>query len=284
MDSTKTGIKTIKTFMHVLQGIASLNAKDSVKAIKYFTDALRYDFSNMTANLRMGDIAWNRKKEEDVKKYYINISITEADSLFNAKPDLARAYARKAHVRHFQYNYKPLDLKSDVDNALKYDSLQKEAIFLWPLVLKNHYTLPTYRDKSLALIEAGIKKYAADKKYISDLYNAKAVMLDTKGNDTSGTRKALDEAIKLFPDNLSAWDNLMKHYKAVNNGVAGIITCDKLLARLKKKNDGKSMAVVLVNKGDFLWRQDKKAEARTAYAEALVWDADNATVKERAKL
>jgi len=181
------------------------------------------------------------------------------------------------------YSYKPTDIKHEVDQALKYDSMQKEAIYLWVVVLKDHYTLSTHRESCLALLDKGIKKYPADKKYISELYNAKAVITDVK-KDSSGVRKSLEEAVKIYPENLSAWDNLMKHHYQQNSNSSGMLACDKLIALLKKKNNSKMLANAFIYKGDFLWKQDKKEEAKKAYAEALVWDADNATAKERAKL
>jgi len=39
-----------------------------------------------------------------------------------------------------------------------------------------------------------------------------------------------------------------------------------------------------VYKGDFLWRIEKKDDAKKAWQEALVWDANNATAKERVKM
>jgi tetratricopeptide (TPR) repeat protein len=283
LDSNKSGIKPVRAYMLTLQGLIQLAGKDSVKAIKSFSDAVRYEFSAMTANLRLGDIAWNRNNTEDFKKYYTNMYITAGDSVFNTKEDLARAYARKSHVRYFNYGYKPTDIKTDIELALKYDSLQKQAIYLWAVVLKDHYTLSTYRDRCLGLLEKGVKKYGTDKQYVSDLYNAKGVMLDSK-KDTAGTRKSFEEGLKIYPDNIALWDNLLKHYVAQNNYLAGIAACDKLIALLKKKKDAKTTAVAFVYKGDFLWRQDKKEDAKKMYAEALIWDSENATAKERAKL
>jgi tetratricopeptide (TPR) repeat protein len=283
LDSNKYNMKPWRANMLALQGMIYLDAKDSAKALKSFSDAVRYDFSNLTANLRLADTYWNRKKEDEYKKYYLNTSIVTTDTLLNTNADLARAYGRKSHVRYFNYSYKPTDIKMDVELALKYDSLQKEAVYLWAVVLKDHYSLSTYRDRCIALLDRGIKKYNTDKKYMSDLYNAKGVLLDSK-KDTAGTRKSFEEGVKIYPDNISLWDNLLKHYTAQNNYPAGLAACDKLIALLKKKNDTKTTAIAFIYKGDFLWRQDKKAEAKKLYAEALVWDSENATAKERAKL
>lgn len=269
--------------MLAMQGFIFLYTKDSAKAIKSFADAVRYDYSNLVANLRLGDIYWNRGKEDEFKKYYLNANIYSSDTLLNTKADLARAYARKAHVRYFYYSYKPTDIKNDVDNALKFDSLQKEVIYLWPVVLKDHYSLASHREACLFLLDKGIKKYAADKKYLSDLYNAKGVLLNTK-KDSTGTHKAFEEGIKLYPDNLSVWDNLLKYFDAQKNYDGGIAACDRLIKQLIKNKNNKSLATTFVYKGDFLWKQNKKENAKKAYAEALVWDADNATAKERAKL
>ncbi len=157
LDSNKTNMKSVRAYLHSLQGLISLDAKDSSQAKKYFTDALRVEYSNMTANLRMGDIAWNRKIEDDFKKYYTNMFVNTSDTILNSKEDISRAYARKSHVRYNFYSYKASDIKTDVESALKYDSLQKEVVYLWALVLKDHYSLVTYRDRCLGLLEKGIK-------------------------------------------------------------------------------------------------------------------------------
>ncbi len=115
------------------------------------------------------------------------------------------------------------------------------------------------------------------------MYNAKAVITDVK-KDSSGVRKALEMAVLTNPENLSAWDNLLKHHYQQNSNNSGIVTCDKLIAILKKKNNSKTIAEALIYKGDFLWKQDKKEEAKKVYAESLVWDSENKTAKERAKL
>jgi predicted negative regulator of RcsB-dependent stress response len=283
LDSTKAGMKIWKANMLALQGLIALNNKDTATALRHFTEAVKYDYSNMTAGLRLGDIYWNRDKPDEYKKYYSGIITVSSDSLMNTREDYARAYGRKSYVRYKYYSYKPADIKTDVEFALSYDSLQKEAIYLWVITLKDHYSLSTYRDKSLALLDRGIKKYAADKKHAGDLYNAKGVLLDTK-KDTSGTRKAFEEGLKIYPDNLSLWDNLLKHHQAQKNEQAGITVSDRLIAQLKKKKDSKQLAVAFIYKGDFLWRQDKKEEAKKAYNEALVWDTDNETAKARAKM
>lgn len=39
-----------------------------------------------------------------------------------------------------------------------------------------------------------------------------------------------------------------------------------------------------VYKGDFLWRSNKKDDAKKAYQEAMVWDNTNVTAKERIQM
>ncbi len=284
-DSTGFLIKSHKAWLLSLKGLISLRVKDSTGAIRYFTEALRYNSADATANLLMGDIFWKRDKPEEYKKYYSASYLYSIDSSLFHSMDMARAFGRQAHVRHFHYNYKPADIKSTIESALKYDSLQKEAVYLWAVCLKDHYSLGTYRDKCLGLLQQGIKKYAGDKKYVSDLYNAKGVLLDTK-KDTAGSLKAFETGIKIYPGNLSVWGNLLAFHQRLKNEQAGLVSAEKLLAQLKssKQKDNKNICQALIYKGDFFWRMEQKEDAKKAWQEALVWDPENSTAKERAKL
>ena len=131
------------------------------------------------------------------------------------------------------------------------------------------------------MLDKAIRIYATDKEYLSDLYNSKAVITDPK--DTTAIRKALEEAVKIYPENLRPWDNLLKFYGSYDNA-KGAVMVDKLIAILKKKKDNVNLADAYVYKGDFLWRTNKKADARKQYAEALIWNPENKNAKERAKL
>jgi tetratricopeptide (TPR) repeat protein len=228
---------------------------------------------------------WNRDKPDSFKKHYdvITMSYYNEDSVFYSKADIARSYARRAYV---QYNYKgvkPSQIILDVESALKFDSLQKEAIYLWGVALKEDYTLSTKREPALKLIEKGITKFSTDKKYVSELYNVKAILLDTK-KDTAGVEKALNESVRIYPDNISAWQNLFTFCNAAGRQEKGVAATEKLIPILQKKGDSKTLANALVYKGDFLWRLNKKDDAKKLYNEALIWDADNATAKERVKM
>ena len=141
--------------------------------------------------------------------------------------------------------------------------------------------LGTYRNNCIAVLNRAIKKYAGDKEYVSNLYNDKAVILDTK--DTADIRQALEMSIKTNTDNLKAWDNLFIYCGTYDNA-KGVVLADKLITQLKLKKDNASLALAYIYKGDFLWRLSKKPEAKAAWQEALVWDANNATAKDRIKL
>jgi len=269
--------------LNSIAGKIALAKKDTAKAMKYFEEAFRIDIAAYEANAGAGEIAWARKKADDYKKYYNNLYKTTYDTLLTTKKEIANVYGRAAYI---EANIKKNDIYSYsgfVQNALSFDSTQKEAVLLWPIVLIKGYSynLNTYRKPCLSLLDKAIKLYAADKEYLSDLYNSKAVITDPK--DTAAIRKALEEAVKIYPDNIRPWDNLLKFYSSYDNA-KGAVMVDKLITILKKKKDNVTLADAYVYKGDFLWRTNKKADARKQYAEALVWNPENKNAKERAKL
>jgi tetratricopeptide (TPR) repeat protein len=169
-----------------------------------------------------------------------------------------------------------------LESALGFDSLQKEALLLWPRVLiADNYTLNAKRPKCISVLNRAIKIYASENKLVSNLYNCKAVI--TESTDTASIRLSLETAVKICPENIDPWDNLLKYYGSYNNA-KGAVMADKLIDILKKKKDNVSVAAACIYKGDFLWRLDKKEDAKKAWQEALVWDAANATAKERIKM
>jgi tetratricopeptide (TPR) repeat protein len=191
-------------------------------------------------------------------------------------------YGRSAHVAAYVDQKATTSYSFDVTEALRFDSMQKEAVLLWPIVLTNYkYDLERNRNACLSVLNKAIVQYASDKEYVSELYNSKAVV--TVQTDTAAVRKALEEGVKIFPANINAWNNLLKFYGSYDNA-KGAVMVDKLIDILKKKKDNATLAVAYVYKGDFFWRQEKKEAAKKAYQEALVWDANNTTAKDRAKL
>ena len=269
--------------LNSIAGKIALAKKDTAKALTYFEEAIKLDKTSYEANAGAADIAWARKKPDDYKKYYTNIYKTTYDTLLSTKKDIANVYGRVAYVEANINSKQPSAYSTSVTDALSFDSAQKEAALLWPIVLSKGYSydLTSKRSKCLAVLDKAIKVHATDKEYVSDLYNSKAVIVDQK--DTAAIRKALEEAVKIYPENIRPWDNLLKFYTSYDNA-KGVVMVDKLVAVLKKQKDNKTLGVALVYKGDFLWRLNKKEEAKKQYAEALVWDADNATAKERIKL
>ena len=267
--------------LNSIAGKIALERKDTVQALKYFDTALSLSKSNYEANAGAAEIAWARKKEDDYKKYFANIYKSTYDTFLSTKKDIANVYARSAHTE--AYINKTSYYSSDLSSALRWDSLQKEAVLLWPLVLTTGTAsnLNYNRGACLYNLDQAIKQYAADKSYVSEVYNSKAVMLESK--DTTAIRKALLEAIKLYPENIKAWDNLMKYYNSYD-AATGTVMAEKLIAILKKQKDNATTAAAYVYKGDFLWRLNKKDDAKKAWQEALVWDGDNATAKERVKM
>ncbi|MGB5007006.1 MAG: tetratricopeptide repeat protein [Ferruginibacter sp.] len=269
--------------MNSILGKIALEKKDTAKALKYFEEALRLDKTVYEANAGAGEIAWARKKEEDLKKYYKQVYLSTYDTLLSSKKEIANVYGRAAYVDANINKLQPSSYSLNVEKALSFDSAQKEAVLLWPIVLVKGYSydLNNKRNKCLSNLDKAIKLYATDKEYLSDLYNSKAVVTDQK--DTAAIRKALEEAVKIYPDNIRPWDNLLKFYSSYDNA-KGAVMVDKLITVLKKKKNNATLADAYVYKGDFLWRSNKKEDARKQYAEALIWDPENKNAKERAKL
>jgi len=284
LDSKRT--TTMRDDYAKLNGLAGkivLGKKDTVKAMQYFETAIKINAGNFEANAGAGEIAWARKQPDEYKKYYTNIWKFSYDTLIATPKDIANVYGRAAYVEANLPNATTSSYKDYVESALKFDSLQREAVLLWPLVLSDNQLalLPTWRNNCLSVLNQAIKKYASDKEYVSNLYNDKAVILDPK--DTAAIRRSLEAAIKSNTDNLKAWDNLLIFCGSYNNA-GGVVLADKLIAQLKPKKDSGDIALACVYKGDFLWRLSKKTEAKAAWQEALVWDPANATAKERMKL
>ncbi|MBS1756558.1 MAG: tetratricopeptide repeat protein [Bacteroidetes bacterium] len=268
-----------------IAGMIALGKKDTVKALDYFGKALDKNKYNADANAGVADIYWQRKDYSSCLTHLNNIldvdSEPDFDTLITTPKTMANVYGRVAYI-NASNNSKPADYEFDVTNALYYDSLQKEAVVLWPRVLlADSYSLTKNRSRCIDLLNKAIKYYHTDPVYQSNLYNCKAVML--VNTDTAAIALALETAVKIAPDNIEPWDNLLKYYSTYNNA-KGAIMVDKLIEVLKKKKDAATTATAYVYKGDFLWRLSKKEEAKKAWQEALVWDANNASAKERAKM
>ncbi len=265
---------------HNILGKINLERKDTTKALVYFEAAYKLNSASYEANAGLAEIAWARKKEADYKKYFINIYKTTYDTLITSRKEIANVYGRAAHTD--AWVSKLTYYSSNVESALQFDSLQKEAVLLWPMVLnQTSWKLNSYRKACIALLNKAAKVYATDKSYVSDVYNSIAVMNETK--DTAAIRLALLEAVKVNPENIKAWDNLMKYYNSYDSQ-AGLVAVEKLITILKKQKDNASTATAYVYKGDFFWRLNNKDDAKKAWQEALVWDANNATAKDRIKL
>ncbi len=263
-----------------IAGKIALEAKDTTAAKKYFEDALALSKYSYEANAGAGEIAWYRGDQEAYKQYYNNIIRTGFDTLLSTKKEIANVYGRGAYVD--AYIDGESYYSSSVYSALSYDSLQKEAVLLWPIVLSNNsYSTSQAKASCVLLLNKAAKQYSTDKEYVSNLYNSIAVL--TPATDTATMRKALEDAVRIYPENIKPWDNLLKFYASYDNA-KGSVMVEKLISVLKKKKDNATTATAYVYKGDFLWRQNKKEEAKKAYQEALVWDSNNATAKDRAKL
>ncbi len=276
--------KTDYTTLNAIAGKIALEKKDTARAQQYFDAALKLNSTHFLANAGAGTIAWARKIEADYKKYYSNVSKYSYDTLLSSKNEIATVFARAAYTDAYITKTSAFGYALSVTTALSFDSLQKEAVLLWPRVLSSSdysYSLASKRDACLSVLNKAIKKYAADKEYVSELYNAKAVITVT--TDTAAIHKSLEEAIRSNPDNISAWDNLLKFYGSYDN-VTGVVVVEKLIAILKKKKNNPSIAAAYVYKGDFLWRSNKKDDAKKAYQEAMVWDNTNVTAKERIQM
>ncbi len=265
-----------------IAGKIALEKKDTTKALKYFEEAFKISKYLYDANAGAADIAWNRNNKEACKTYFNNLTKTSYDTVLYTNKQIANVFGRSAHINAYVAKMSSSYYASDVLSALRFDSLQKEAVLLWPVVLGNNkYDLERNRNACLSVLSKAIVQYAADKEYVNELYNSKAVI--TVQTDTAAVRKALEQAVKIYAGNINTWNNLLKFYSSYDNA-KGAVMVEKLIDMLKKKKDNTTLAVAYVYKGDFFWRQNKKEDAKKAYQEALVWDADNATAKERAKL
>lgn len=263
-----------------IAGKIALEKKDTSAAKKYFDEALGLNKYSYEANAGAGEIAWNRQDKDSYKQYYNNISRSGFDTLLTSKKEIANVYGRGAYVD--AYIDGESYYSSSVYSALLYDSAQKEAVLLWPILISNDsYATSQSKASCIAMLNKAAKQYSGDKEYVSNLYNSIAVL--TPSTDTAAIRKALEEAVKIYPENIKPWDNLLKFYSSYDNA-KGSVMVEKLIAILKKKKDNATTATAYIYKGDFLWRQDKKEEAKKAYQEALVWDSNNATAKDRVKL
>lgn len=263
-----------------LLGKIKLAQKDSTAALDYFATALKISKSDFEGNAGAGEIAWQRQQQDLYKVYYSNIGKSLFDLLVTDSAQVADVYGRCAYVEANinKSNY----YTTNVEYALRYDSLQKQALVLWPvLLLKNKTTLDKKRDAYLSVCNQAIKKYSKDKIYLSDLYNSKAAMLPA--TDSVTMKKALDESVKLNPENWSAWGNVMAYYGRYDNK-SGVGMADKLISLLKNKKDNAGVANAYVYKGDFLWRISQKEDAKKAWQEALVWDSTNKSANERVKM
>ncbi|MEO7312464.1 MAG: tetratricopeptide repeat protein [Chitinophagaceae bacterium] len=269
--------------MNAIAGIVALERKDTSGAEKFFAAALQNGKANYAASARMGDIAWIRKNQEDIKKYYTYISRTEFDTLLCSKKDIATVYGRAAYVDAYFRQFEPRLYKYSVEKALEYDSLQREAVLLWPIITldKSTYASAAQRKACINILDKAAKAYATDNEYLSNLYNLRAVM--TGADDTLATRKALEDAVRIYPQNIEPWDNLLKYYSSYDNA-KGLVMVETLIGILKNKKDNVTTAAAYVYKGDFHWRVNNKDEAKKAWQEALVWDPNNATAKERVKM
>ena len=257
-----------------------LERKDTTRALKYFETAIKLNKGSFEGNAGAAEIAWARKQEDEYKKYFANIYKTSYDTLISSRKEIANVYGRSAHTDAWinKYSY----YSSSVESALQFDSLQKEAVLLWPIVLNDtKWKLTSYRKACLSVLSKAAKLYAADKGYVSDIHNSRAVLFES--TDTASIRLALLDAIKAAPENIKAWDNLMKYYTSYDSQ-AGVLAVEKLIAILKKQKDNATTATAYIYKGDFLWRLVKKDEAKKAWQEALVWDPNNSTAKDRIKL
>lgn len=277
--------KTYEAKMLSILASSYLSKKDTTKAISYLRNGINFSSYNYECNQLLGNIFWNRNKKDSAEKYYSKLFKSSYDTTLNSKKDIASVYARNCYFDFFNKQKGAYSISADLKLALKFDSTQKEAIQLWPQIFSTYYTYekPKIHDVIQNTIDKGIKLYKTDKEYISDLYSSKAYLYSVENRDTLLIKKNLDLAINANSKNMNAWNNLMTYYSKYNN-FEGSVKVEKLITILKKENNNKELAKAYVFKGDFLWRLDKKELAKKAYAEALVWDAENKSAKERIKL
>ncbi len=267
--------------LQAIQGLYLLQQKDTAKAMAMFERAIKKKFSQFEANMALGDIAWSRKNNSGIEVHYGRIYVSDADTLLSNSQTQARMHARKAYANYYLQGIKTV--RYDVEQALGKDSLQKEAVSLYANALDGAGTLKTNAGKCLVVINRGLKAYAADKPYVSELLFKRAIVYD-KMADTTACRKDLEEAIKLYAKNYDAWQALMQYYQNQKNEAAGELVADRLIKNLLAQKDNIRLAIAHLYKGDFLWRQGKKEAAKAAYSEALVWDPNNADAKSRIKM
>ena len=265
-----------------LLGLIRLDKKDTARAIKLFNEVLKTNSTDYTANTSLGKIAWERNDVDAVKKYYSKAYAGYYDTLIHSNNYISTVFARKAYIAGYynRSNY----YESDLLTALKFDSLQKEALQMWPAALHlNEYSRKKYAAACVSLIDQGIKKYASDKEYVSNLFTSKAALLPDK--DSIGITKALEQAIRVNPENYTAWNNFLVFYQNHDNNT-GLKKSEALITQLKKTpaKNGTIISGAYVYKGDFLWRLNKKDDAKAAWNEALVWNSENKDVSSRLAL
>lgn len=259
--------------------------KDTATALKYLKKGQQVVNYSYECNQLLGNIYWLKNQKDSSQKYYSKLYKTSYDTSLTSNKEIAGVYGRSVYFDFWKNGKKEYSISSDLKQALKFDSTQKEAIQLWPQIFSTYYSFEKIKIHDLIqnTLDKGIKLYNKDKEYVSDLYNSKAFLYSTEKRDTSLIRKNLDLAITTNPKNTSAWDNLLKYLSTYDNKT-GFVRVEQLITILKKQKDNKTLSIAYIHKGDFYWRLDKKEEAKKAYTEALVWDAENKTAKERIKL
>lgn len=262
-----------------------LAKKDTANALSVLKKGHQMVSYNYECNQLLGNIYWLKNQKDSSQKYYSQLSKYTFDTSLTSKKEIAEVYARNVYFDFWKNGKKDYSISYDLKQALKFDSTQKEAIQLWPHFFSTYtsYEKPKIHDVIQNSLDKGIKLFNKDKEYISDLYNSKAFLYSIEKRDTSLIKKNLDFAIAANSKNTSAWDNLLKYYSTYDNKT-GLVKVEQFISILRKQKDNKTLATAYIYKGDFYWRLDKKEEAKKAYSEALVWDAENKTAKERVKL
>lgn len=267
----------------VVKAMHALQKKDTTQALQFLTMGKGLTPGSIDIATLLGDIYWNRNDKTTAGELYKQGTSTVSRDTLLTPPT---AYARQqGRIAAWYYAKDPNNngfiLQKHVEEALKYDSLQKEAVEAWPAALSaNSIKFNQHYLACQLLHDKALKLYANDKPYVARLWNNKAVMYNIK-KDSAQVIPALQKSIAADIDYMQAWGNLFRVLTQYNRHAEGVLQADKLIAHLSKKKQPQELASALIFKGDFLWRLNKKTEAKAAYAEAQVHDPENATVKNR---
>lgn len=266
-----------------VRAMYALQKKDTTQALQHLAIAKALNSFSLESAVLLGDIYWNRNEKNKAGEFYKQGSaFTGRDTLLVPNKAYARQQGRSASWFYAKdQNANKSTIEKYVNEALRYDSMQMEAIEAWPVALTiSSFNFNKHYTACQLLHDKAIVAYASNKYYIARLWNNKGVMYNIK-NDTAKVVPAFEKAVAADIDYMQAWSNLFQILTKYKQHSKGLAHANRLIEYYKSKKKHKEHADALIVKGDFLWRMDKKKEARVAYTEAQVIDPSNTNAKNR---